>query len=128
MLCEFLEDEHIGKNQIIKLVVGDTLNLHLFINQNTKVNPVRYNIEQNDTVYFRVMKYWHDFGNAVVEKVYTSESDKDEQGNLIVHLESEDTEDLLPGTYFYCIKLVHTENDEDIVDTIMPNTFFYLMP
>ena len=128
MLCEFLKEEHVGKNQIIKLIVGDTLNLYLFINQNTQVEPIRYVLEQDDVVYFRIMRYWHDFEHPVVEKTYTSSSTTDDDGNLLIHLDSEDTEDLVPGTYFYCIKLVHAENDEDVVYTIMPSTLFYLMP
>ena len=128
MLSEFLKEEHVGKNQIIKLIVGDTLNLYLFINQNTQVEPIRYVLEQDDVVYFRIMQYWHDFEHPVVEKTYTSSSTTDDDGNLLIHLDSEDTEDLVPGTYFYCIKLVHVENDGDVVYTIMPSTLFYLMP
>ena len=59
------------------------------------------------------------FENAIVKKRYTKE-DCDEMGNLFIRFNPEDTLDLLPGVYYYSIKLHKmTDNDEEHIDEVI---------
>ena len=84
---------------------GDTLSFALFINAGDELNPEQYIVTENDTVYFALMEANGDFEHALLKKVFTSESEKDEYGNIIITLVPEDTQNLICGEYSYTIKL-----------------------
>ena len=54
-------------------------------------------------------KYWE---QSILKQIYTSESDKTEDGDIIIKINPNETEYLIPGMYYYEIKLVKYENDE----------------
>ena len=83
-----------------------------------------------DVVYFALMEPNQTFEQAILKKVFTTESPKTEDGNIIIHLKSTDTQNLLPGIYSYTIKLttVNIETDETIVTTLVPQRKFCLLP
>lgn len=94
---------------IINLNRGDTLNAPLFINIGTFTNPIRYRLLPTDKLYFGIMEPNQCWENSIVRQVYTSESGKTKDGDIIIQLTPEDTEFLLPGTYYYMIKLLTTK-------------------
>ena len=49
------------------------------------------------------------FEDALVRKKFTVD-DTDENGNLTIVIEPEDTLDLLPGTYYYAVK-IHLQHE-----------------
>lgn len=93
------------ENGIITLDRGDTLYTPIKINAGTKMNPVPYTLTENDTLYFALLEPNQSFENAIVKKVYNSTSEKDECGNTLLKLETEDTECLSAGKYYYTVKL-----------------------
>lgn len=104
----------ISKEGIIQLVRGDTLSLVLFINQGNELVPMRYRLTENDTVYFALMEIGQTFENAIMKKVFNSESPTTDDGDLIITLLPQDTENLLAGQYYYTIKLRQYEESTDM--------------
>lgn len=112
----------------IKLSRGDSLTMSLFINSGTELSPVRYTLTQSDTVYFAVMEENQRFENAILKKVYTSASDKTSDGDLLLKLRPQDTEDLISGMYKYTVKLKkNTSQTEYDVTTLITEHQFYIM-
>ena len=111
----------ISKEGIIQLVRGDTLSLVLFINQGTELVPMRYILSDNDVVYFALMEVGQSFENAILKKVFNSESPRTDDGDLLITLLPQDTEHLLEGQYYYTIKLKQSEegSEEYTVQTLV---------
>lgn len=63
-----------------------------------------YELQGDDTLYFGLMDPGQSFEDALVRKVFTTE-DISSLADFVLELEPEDTLDLLPGKYFYAIKL-----------------------
>ena len=97
------------KNNIIILNRGDTYEFALTIADDASEGGC-YRLQGDDAVYFGIMDPHQPFEDALVKKRFTAE-DLDEQGNLTIVLEPEDTLDLLPGTYYYAVKL-HMQHDD----------------
>lgn len=112
----------ISDNGIITLNRGDYFSVPLFINAGDTMEPVRYVLEGDDKVYLSVMEANTPFECGVIRKVFTKE-DLNEFKDVQITLETSDTDKLLPGKYYYSIKLV----SDDIIDTIIPNKLFYII-
>ena len=97
------------QNNMIILNRGDTYEFDLTIDDDTSVDG-RYHIKGDDTIYFGIMDPHQPFEDALVKKRFTIE-DTDAEGNLTIVIEPEDTLDLLPGTYYYAVK-IHLQHDE----------------
>jgi hypothetical protein len=95
-------------NNIIILNRGDTYEFDLTIADDASPDG-RYHLQGDDTVYFGIMDPHQPFEEALVKKKFTVE-DTDSAGNLTAVIEPEDTLDLLPGTYYYAVK-VHLQHD-----------------
>ena len=114
-------------NGIIHLLRGDTYEAPIVINLGTKMNPEIYSLNDNDRLYFGLMEPNKAFENAVVKKTFTNMSDTDDDGNILLILNPEDTLNLLVGKYFYMIKLKIVKDDgRSIVKTIVPPTQFFI--
>lgn len=97
------------KNNMIILNRGDTYEFDLTIDDDASSDG-RYHIQGDDTIYFGIMDPHQPFENALVKKRFTVD-DADVGGNLTIVIEPEDTLDLLPGTYYYSVK-IHLQHDE----------------
>lgn len=118
---------NISANQIVTLNKGDTFVAPLFINIGTKVLPIRYPLTNGDTIYVAIMEAHQPFECAIIRKKYTKD-DINEHGDVILRLESKDTENLLPGTYYYQVKLEHVfEDKSNFVETIVPKRKLFLI-
>lgn len=115
----------ISNNGFICITRGDLFEVPLFLNRGTKFSPVRYNIKDHKDaiVYFGVMEPNQKFEEAVIRKTYNSSSPQNNNGDLIISFKPQDTEYLLPGKYYYSIKI----KSDDFVDTIVPETEFFIM-
>lgn len=123
-------------NNIIIMNRGDTLEFDLTIADTASANG-RYILQGADTVYFGVMEPGQPFEIAKIRKSFST-ADLDPAGNLTIVLEPADTIDLLPGKYFYAVKLhlYHAELDSetglptgnciDKVTTVINKTKFIL--
>lgn len=107
------EEEHIYmfylyRNGFISINRGDTFEVPLFINNGTCFDPVRFYLNQhpNASVYMGVMEPNQRFEEAIIKKKYDYEDEINKCGDLIVKFKSTDTEYLLPGKYYYEVKVL----------------------
>lgn len=122
-------------NNIIVLNRGDTYEFDLTIADDDAADG-RYHLKEDDTVYFGIMDPHQPFEEALVKKRFTKE-DADENSNLTIVIDPEDTLDLLPGTYYYSVKIhlqhenIHPETGDslgyiDKVNTVINKTKLFL--
>ena len=93
------------ENGIITISRGDSFYAPICINSNTKLNPVQYTLQENDTLYFAIVEPNQSFENAIIKKVYDASSERDAKGNTLLKIETQDTEYLSAGKYYYTLKL-----------------------
>ena len=122
--------KNMAKN-IIKMNRGDTYEFNLTIDDEGSENG-KYLLQGNDAVYFGLMEPNSAFEQSIVKKIYTEE-DRDKDGNIFITIEPEDTEHLLPGVYYYSVKLeVEHENGKTYesihkVITVINKTKFIIL-
>ncbi len=115
----------IGK---IELTRGDSCKFPIFINCGEDLHPRRYTLNDNDTLYFAVMEPNQPFEHAILRKVYTSKDEVTEAGDTVLSLSPKDTEYLLPGKYYYTVKMrTDLESGEYEVQTLISENEFILM-
>lgn len=131
----------INSNWVIKMNKGDMVQFPLYINNGTRVNPIRYEFEPNDgcEVIFYLLPVHGSFQNYILKKTYTSSGNittqkiNDEEiitteGNIninefkdmVITLDEGDTIDLCPGEYTYIIRakvLTNKINSKNLVNT-----------
>lgn len=116
----------ISKNGIITISRGDSFSLDVFVNIGTVLEPIQYFLEENDRVFFALMEPNQPFEHALLGRVFTNE-DCNEEGLVHMAFTSEMTQYLMPGAYYYMIKLVRNYDSEDeLVDTITTKTKFFV--
>ena len=103
--------EQILNDNLIILNRGDSFSRPLFLNRGTSLQPMRYilsdgngNPNKEDEVYFALMEPNQPFENAIVKKKYTYR-DLNSNNDVVIELRPEDTCELIPGQYFFTVKL-----------------------
>ena len=114
----------ITRNGIITISRGDNFTINTTINVGTLLEPLLYELQSGDKVYFALMEPNQPFEHALIRKVFTKE-DQDEELNVSMNFKVEDTEYLMPGQYYSMVKLYRAE--EDLVDTIITKTKFFIV-
>ncbi len=114
----------VSKNGIITLNRGDVFSLNVTVNAGSVLEPVIYPMEEGDKLYFALMEPRQPFEHALVRKVFTKE-DQDEYGDVLMNFKAEDTEYLVPGKYYYTVKLFRAAGE--LVDTIISKTQFIII-
>lgn len=120
----------ISRNGIITMNRGDTFTLPVCINVGSGCQPEYYDLKQGDVLYFALLQPGERWEKAILKKPFYFEDlqpDKDPQ----FHFSSEDTEYLVPGNYYYQVKLYRTAehclDGFEHVDTIVPRTKFVIL-
>ena len=108
---------------IITVNRGDSFIINMPINLGNPINPNYYTLQEDDLVYFGLMEPNQPFEFALVRKVFTNENQS--QGILSMEFKPEDTECLLPGRYYYSLKLFKASDES--VYTFVPNTKFVII-
>lgn len=117
----------LSPNGIIQVTRGDSFSTPLFINKGTDLYPLRYILKDGEYVYFGLMEPNYSFEKAIVRKKY-SNANFNENDDVVISFDSEDTMNLLPGKYYYEVKVVLLdENEKEIVNTIIPRREFWLL-
>jgi hypothetical protein len=98
----------IASNNIIVMNRGDSFEFKL--SPQTLGNYAEYVLTGDDTLYFGLMDPGQYFEDALVRKEFDS-LDCTTLNDLVIKLEPDDTLDLLPGKYFYAVKL-HLDHPE----------------
>ena len=115
------------QNNIIEVNRGDTFTSELYLNTGTDLNPVQYILKPGDELYMGVMEPNQPFENAIVKKKFTS-ANLLPNNNVLIRLGPEETTCLMPGKYFYQIKLKYlNEYDSYDVNTVVEKTQFIIM-
>lgn len=114
-------------NDIITLTRGDTFSTPIFINVGDDLKKIGYTLLPTDTLYFGLCEPNQPFENAIVKKVYTYQSPKDEEGNILLSFKPEDTQYLLPGKYYYSFKLKSVNGGKTEIATVIPNKIFNII-
>lgn len=117
----------VSREGIITVNRGDSFEVPMFLNAGNSVDRVGYNLTERDAVYLGVMEPNQPFEFALIRKKYTID-DIDSRGNLIIRFKPSDTACLLPGKYYYQIKLETYRSDIDDydVETVVDKRLFYI--
>lgn len=121
----------IASNGIITVNRGDSFEFPLTLNIGSSINRVEYILGETDVLYLGITEPNQPFEDAIVRKKFTSK-DLDEDNNINIRFWPEDTLCLLPGKYYYQVKL-QTECFDSAsntlrkdVETIVEKTLFYI--
>lgn len=116
----------VSTNDIITVNRGDSFSLNVLINIGTQLEPIIYYLEENDSLYFGLTEPNQPFEHALIRKELKAEN-QDENGLVCIDFKASDTERIIPGGYYYTIKLVRRDGENEIVDTITPKTKFFII-
>lgn len=112
----------VANNGIITMNAGDTLVLPLFIDCG-KYEYKRYKLRGHDKVYFSICEPQQEFNKALIRKIYTKKN-INKCGDIVVVLDSSDTENVLEGIYYYEVKIKHGNG---AIQTIVPRRKFIIL-
>ena len=121
----------ISSNGIITVNRGDAFDFPLTLNLGSSMIHEKYNMEPTDVLYLGIMEPNQQFETAIVRKMFTYE-DLDEDNNIIINFWPEDTVCLIPGKYYYQVKLERqrvdpkTQKVRTDVETVVDKTLFYI--
>lgn len=117
----------IAQDNSIRISRGDSVVFSCFINAGTKIQPRRYTMINGDILYFAVMEPNCKFEDAILKKTFDSSSPTNDDKDVLIEIKPTDTENLLPGLYYYTVKLQRTHEDGTYsVDTIIPERRFVI--
>ena len=131
---------NIAFNGIITVTRGDSFKFPLTINFGSTLTPENYGLKKHDKVYFAVMEPNQTFECALIKKVFTVD-DVNENQEIEISFKPKDTQCVLPGKYYYQIKLQRFHKkldssgqeidewdlDDYDVDTVVDKTQFFIM-
>jgi hypothetical protein len=122
----------ISPNNIITINRGDTFGYTFHINLGTQMHPILHTLSEGEKLYVGVSEANFPFENAIIKKVFTS-ADADSEGAIHIEFAAADTLNMLPGNYYYSIKLSQPipETSEmaasEKVTTLVPRTKFVII-
>ena len=114
---------YVSSTGIVELNRGDSLALNVLVNLGTRIEPHVYKMTDSDCVYFGLMEVNQPFEFALVKKKLTADKQND-AGAVTIELSPDDTLCLLPGKYYYQIKLAVQPNT---VHTLVDKTQFFIL-
>jgi len=103
---------NISNNDIITMTRGDSAITELCINLGSELSPIIYDLGAEDKVYLGVCEPNKPWEAALIKKVFTAADYNYEQHTLRIAFKSKDTEFVLPGVYYYSIKLYRPSLEE----------------
>lgn len=124
----------INRNGIITMNRGDSWNTEIYVNVGTSLQPEPCVLGDEDYIYFGVMEPNQPFEFALIRKRFgKDDAGESGAGFYKIWFTSKDTVALLPGTYYYEVKVKRVVRDEDSgeiveekIDTIIPKTKFVI--
>lgn len=121
---------NISSNGIVTVNRGDSFEFPITLNIGDSMNRQNYILTGNDVIYFGVMEPNQPFENAIIRKMVTANDLV--ENNVIVRFWPEDTVCLLPGKYYYQVKLEtdcydpKTQRVRKDVETVIDKNLFYI--
>lgn len=118
----------IEKNKVITMTRGDYLSFSVELKTGRFPNETYYTLSEGDVLFFGLMEPNQPFEKAFLKKEYGYNDYDMEHGTLKIVLNPEDTIELVPGTYFYQIKVLYKdEAGITHVDTVIQKTRFNIV-
>ena len=119
----------IAKNGIITMNQGECCKFELSTNIGTEVFPEYPTISNGDQFYFSIMEPNQPFEEGLIRQVLPFNAYNDTRKSVEIKLTTRDTENLLPGTYYYGLKLRKNVNsaEEPEINTLISNTKLYII-
>ncbi len=116
----------VSNNNIIKVTRGDSFTLHFGELNLESVNADSL-LKGDDVLYFGLMEPNQPFEHALIRKVATVE-DVGEDGRVAMDFSPEMTVCLLPGTYYYSVKIKRNPvGGPSRVETLINKRKFYII-
>lgn len=115
----------VSPTHIVTMNRGDSGVIKIFLNRCNILTDVPLELSPTDCIYVGVMENNSTFETAIVRKKYLGSDVID--GVLSVIFRPEDTLNLLPGLYYYEVKLVTTVDNIEHVQTIIPRRIFNII-
>lgn len=116
----------------IEMYRGDTfiMDMPIYLSREDFVLDIKYDIEEGDKLYIGLREPNKYFEQSILKQVYTINSDRNEEGDIVIRFDPEETEHLLPGLYYLCGKLMRPSKllgGVDTVNTVLRDTMFYIL-
>ena len=117
----------ISDNGIVTVNRGDSFLLPITLNIGSSINKETYQLNETDVLYIGIMEPNQPFETAILRKKITFE-DIGEDGYIVARFWPEDTCCLLPGKYYYQVKLqsVDSATGRYDVETVIDKTLFFI--
>ena len=117
----------ISSSGIVTVNRGDSFEIPLVLHSGSDIDPIYYDMRPSDILYLGIMEPNQPFEDALVRKKFTY-SDLDQFNNIYFRFWPNDTVCLLPGKYYYQIKLqsVDEKTGREDVETVVDKTLFYI--
>lgn len=111
----------LSNNNIVTVNRGDDFTLPVILNKGSNMSPELFNLKAEDVIYLGVMEYNMTFETAVIRKHITGVVTDNNKVEFTFN--SDDTINLLPGLYYYMVKVVI----DGKVTTILDKTQFRIL-
>ena len=119
---------NVAYNGIVTLNRGDSLILTIPLRMGTPIRPIPFEMTPESFLYFALMEPNQPFESAIVKKKLDID-DVTLDGKVRIKLNPQDTQCLLPGRYYYQVKLQIVDAEDTSkysVHTIIDKTLFYI--
>lgn len=113
----------IEKNFVITINRGDYLEKEFVFTTGPFLEEKPLVVNEGDIIFFGLMDPNQHFEHALIKKEF-GKKDITEDGEFTLILESEETLDLVPGIYYYSIKLLTSDSK---IKTLIPKTKFIIL-
>lgn len=117
----------ISDNGIVTVNRGDSFEFPITLNIGNSIQKAEYTMRSTDVLYLGIMLPNQPFETAIIRKKFTYE-DLDSDNNIVIRFWPEDTLYVLPGKYYYQVKLqtIDEKTKRKDVETVIDKTLFYI--
>lgn len=118
---------NIASNGIVTVNRGDSFEFPVTLNIGTSIDREEYVLTGSDVLYMGIMEPNQPFETALIRKKFTPDQ-LDKDNNIRIRFWPEDTVCVLPGKYYYQLKLqtIDEATGRKDVETVIDKTLFYI--
>ena len=120
---------NISRSGNISISRGDTFKVPLFIDCSKDIfNSIRFPMQEGDEIYFYLIEPNTSSRFPLVKQIYHKE-DTNDNGDVVIKFVHDDTDWIVPGTYYYEIKVRRKlkKGFEDALVTVATRRKFIVM-
>lgn len=118
----------IKNNKVMTMTRGDYFSFVVTLRSDDPWEHIEYKLSKGDILFFGLMEPNQPFEKAIIKKEYGYDDYDYEGGTLKIVLNPEDTIELMPGTYYYQVKVLYRDDAGVVhVDTAVQKTKFNIV-